>query len=330
MSNYITGLVSVVVVTYNHEKFIDETIESIVGQTYPHLEILVCDDHSKDRTAEKILEWAVKDKRVVPLLSEKNEGLSINVNKGFDRATGEFLAIIGGDDIMLPLKIEEQAGFLNKNKDYDAVIHHVEAFDSDTKAVLFSQTSNFISSPDQWFFGQTWIRLFKTKNSTFPTNSTFFARSVYALQARFDPRLKYKNEILYFIDMYMQNPAAKWAVLPHIFSRYRIHKSNMHQSESMKNRLLEETYINYAIAIAKYPQLSRKLKSNLTYFLFRHLSYHLYNPNANAKETQYLKTRLRTEAGFFLYSFAMLVITCNLMKNKLSLLNRKSFATQNP
>jgi glycosyltransferase involved in cell wall biosynthesis len=296
---------------------VDETLESVTMQTYSDLEIMVCDDCSTDGTAEKILDWAKRDDRIIPMLSDRNEGLSVNLNKGFDRATGEFLSIMGGDDKMALNKIEQQVDFLNKNPDYDAVLHWVEVFDSENGKTLSTINSNILESPLDWVFPKvSFIVSKKDNNSTFPPTA-YLARSVYALHSRYDYRLKFKNEILFAIDNYMNKPQAKWHCIPEVLGYYRMHEKNMHKSKEMNDALLEETYVNYAIASARYPALSRKLKRGLQYFLYRQI-YHscIQSDKKDIPALSTMKTRFRAETGWLRYWYVMTFLNMKLLYHK--------------
>ncbi|WP_196809820.1 glycosyltransferase family 2 protein [Butyrivibrio sp. MB2005] len=115
--------VSVIVATYNQEKYIRHTLESIVAQkTNFAFEVLVGDDCSTDGTAEIVNEFAEKyPDIIIPYLREKNLGIYGNIPELLTHAKGEFIAIIEGDDYWIDdYKLQKQADFLDKNKDYNA------------------------------------------------------------------------------------------------------------------------------------------------------------------------------------------------------------------
>lgn len=110
----VNGLVSILIVTYNAERFISPTLKSCLNQTYKNIEILILDNASSDKTL-KILK-RFNDKRVKIFRKEKNIGAYSGLNFLLDRAKGEFVAIQDHDDLWLPKKIEKQVKFLNKNQ----------------------------------------------------------------------------------------------------------------------------------------------------------------------------------------------------------------------
>lgn len=129
--------VSVMIITYNQEDLIAETIQSVVDQDYPNLEVVVADDASTDGTAKVILEFQAKYPDVVkPVLNEKNLGITGNSNAAFFACTGEIIAVLGGDDLFLPGKISAQVQLF---KDPAVVLsyHPVEIFNHHTNETFF-------------------------------------------------------------------------------------------------------------------------------------------------------------------------------------------------
>jgi len=93
-------LVTVITVTYNSAKFVRDTIESVLAQTYSPIEYIIADDHSRDNTWEIISEY--NDPRIRAYQNEVNLGEYNNRNKAIDLAKGEYLLFIDGDDIIFP------------------------------------------------------------------------------------------------------------------------------------------------------------------------------------------------------------------------------------
>ncbi len=121
-------VVSVVLCSYNGEKYLDEQLSSILTQTYSSLEIIICDDASTDSTQKIITAYAQKDTRIQYFFNDKNIGVNRNFEQGFAKATGEFIAIADQDDIWKPEKIQKQlALFISE----DTLLVH-------TASVIFS------------------------------------------------------------------------------------------------------------------------------------------------------------------------------------------------
>ncbi|MFA9238579.1 MAG: glycosyltransferase family 2 protein [Candidatus Paceibacteria bacterium] len=96
-------LVSIVVPCYNHEKYVKETIESIINQTYKNIELIVIDDGSKDSSVNVIQELA--DKYKFTFIHRPNKGLSATLNEGVSLSKGKYFSAIASDDVLLPSKI---------------------------------------------------------------------------------------------------------------------------------------------------------------------------------------------------------------------------------
>jgi glycosyltransferase involved in cell wall biosynthesis len=99
-------LISIIITTFNGEKYLPEQLDSIVNQTYRNLEILVCDDASSDNTPHIIQGYAARDNRIVPVFHQKNIGLHTNLESGLRAAKGTYIAISDQDDIWKLEKIE--------------------------------------------------------------------------------------------------------------------------------------------------------------------------------------------------------------------------------
>jgi len=130
--------VSVSIVTYKHEQFIGECLESIVSQktSFP-FEVIVGEDCSPDQTAEVIRAIAAKHPGVVkPIFHSPNVGVRRNWQSVLDACTGQYIAHVDGDDRMLPGKLQKEAAFLDAHPEAAVVFHRVRMFDSVTGATV--------------------------------------------------------------------------------------------------------------------------------------------------------------------------------------------------
>jgi glycosyltransferase involved in cell wall biosynthesis len=100
-------MVSILIAAYNEEKYITEAIESCLNQTHSNIEVIVVDDGSKDRTGRIVKELSKNDFRIKYLKHEKNKGKVTAFNTAFNSAVGNYLCLMGGDDVSLPNRIEK-------------------------------------------------------------------------------------------------------------------------------------------------------------------------------------------------------------------------------
>lgn len=114
-------LISVVIPTYNVEKFVAEAINSIQHQTYSNLEIIIVDDCSTDGTYKILQELAKDDRRIKLFRNEKNKRIVESLNFALKQVTGEYVLRMDGDDVSLPTRIEDQYQYLINHPHLDLV-----------------------------------------------------------------------------------------------------------------------------------------------------------------------------------------------------------------
>jgi glycosyltransferase involved in cell wall biosynthesis len=115
-------MVSIIIPTYNGEKYIKETIDSCLSQTYKELEIIVIDDCSNDSTVKILKEYGNK---INLYLNKTNQGISKNINKGVKVSKGKYFIFLGHDDLLPKNHIEIMIKEFNNN---DIVSVHCNSF----------------------------------------------------------------------------------------------------------------------------------------------------------------------------------------------------------
>ncbi len=112
-------LVSILIPAYNHEKYIDDLIDSLLAQTYRNLEIFIADDNSLDQTYEKILAREPEIKREYPKTyvwhNECNKGITANLNGMLRRCTGKYIKILASDDFFVIDAIRSLVTYMEEN-----------------------------------------------------------------------------------------------------------------------------------------------------------------------------------------------------------------------
>lgn len=109
----IDGLVSIIMPSWNTGRFIAESIQSVIDQTYKKWELIIVDDCSTDNTDEVVATF--KDDRIKYLKNEKNSGAALTRNRAMREAQGEWVAFLDSDDLWTPQKLEYQLKFMKKN-----------------------------------------------------------------------------------------------------------------------------------------------------------------------------------------------------------------------
>lgn len=109
------NLISIIIPIYNAEKFIKETIETVLNQTINNFELILVDDISTDNSSKIIEEYAKKDSRIKYVKLEKKELASGARNRGVLEAKGEYICFLDADDLWIKDKLEKQLLFMKKN-----------------------------------------------------------------------------------------------------------------------------------------------------------------------------------------------------------------------
>jgi len=105
-------LVSIVMPSYNSSKFVEESIDSIISQTYQNWELIIVDDFSNDGTPDILRTYANRDPRIKVFLMEQNNGAGFTRNKAIEEAKGRYIAFCDSDDRWFPTKLEKQISFM--------------------------------------------------------------------------------------------------------------------------------------------------------------------------------------------------------------------------
>ncbi|HYH15160.1 MAG TPA: glycosyltransferase family A protein, partial [Flavisolibacter sp.] len=126
-------LVSIIVITFNSEKYIAETLESIKEQTYNTIELIISDDHSNDETIEICESWLKENSdrfvRTQIVLSETNTGIAHNCNRGILASRGEWIKVIAGDDALEPDMTRRYMQFAKLQSNAVAIFSRIEAYE---------------------------------------------------------------------------------------------------------------------------------------------------------------------------------------------------------
>ena len=169
--------VSIILTSYNHEKFIREAINSVLNQTYTDFELIVWDDASTDASWEIIQSY--QDPRIKAFRNEVNERKAINKALLSGHVSGRYVAIHHSDDVWEPTKLEKQVAFLEGNPEYGAVFTQVSP--TSESGLPFGDTGHFYYSvfeqPNR--SRQEWLRYFFTTGNALCHPSVLIRKECY-------------------------------------------------------------------------------------------------------------------------------------------------------
>lgn len=249
-----TPLVSIVVLTYNSGKFVLETLNSILSQDYPRIELLVSDDGSKDNTCEIVENWILENskqfERCNLIKSFYNRGTCSNYNQGVFNSHGDYIKTIDGDDILNSNHaISDYVAYI-KNSNHEICISDVEVFSNE------SFDMSFFEERYSYFFECVKESLEDQKRriireSALPDPGIFFSRKLYDRVNGFDENYKLQEEWPFFMKVLDLNYHI--GALEKKLVRYRLSSSGVSHSSTK----------SYAIKMC--------VKDNLDFFIDKRL-----------------------------------------------------------
>lgn len=139
--------VSIIMSAFNEEKFLDNSLQSVLHQTFDKWELLITDDCSSDSSWKILQRYRSLDKRIRLFLNEKNKGLAKNLNMMIKEANSQIIVRFDCDDLMHKERLQKQFQFLVKNDDVSVVgsgANFIDSQGSFIKTVLMPETDNLI------------------------------------------------------------------------------------------------------------------------------------------------------------------------------------------
>ena len=271
-------LVSVVISAYNHENYIQETINSIIAQTYEKIELIIIDDGSIDLTFEKILEMEnVCKERFINIIfkKQKNQGIGTTANNLINLSQGKYIYYIASDDLAKPTAIYEEVSFLEKHDDYSLVVGDNEIIDKNGIICYWDKSRNLIyeeSAATHKTYGD-FLRIKELGNN--------FGRYLYLYKGNHIPngylvrkeiyeKTGINNEKAPLDDWFMNLQIAKYAKIKYldkVLFSYRWHHTNT-SKQGQKMQLLYDLTIQYENDLLSKTDFKLVHKDALYCFLF--------------------------------------------------------------
>lgn len=220
-------MVSIIMPAYNADKYIAETIESVVNQTYNNWELLVIDDGSIDSTSEIVKSFS--DDRII-LVQQKNGGVSSARNKGVDLSKGRYITFLDADDVLPPNSLKVRVEYLERNSDIDLVDGNIRIKDTDMK--------NDIRVYEPYYQGLLLSRLVALDNRVFFNVCYMFRRDVLG-EIRFKENMTHAEDLLFYMKLSSSHPV-QYGFIPETIYWYRSgHTSAMTNLNGLENGYLQ-------------------------------------------------------------------------------------------
>lgn len=220
-------LVSILMPCYNHENFLPDCLDSILGQTYENIELLICDDCSPDGSWTVIESYEARLRqrfaRVELMRDQINCGVTKNVNRMLALAKGEFVKTIASDDAMAPDAIREMADFLQANPRIDVVVANGVKVPEEQHYPDFQGTEKiYASAPD--FSSEGFFERVARRNEI-SAPAAMVRMSVYETYGFYDEAVKVEDYEFWL--RVLQHGKARFGFLDKDLLYYRINANSM-------------------------------------------------------------------------------------------------------
>lgn len=244
-------LVSVIIVCYNHHKFIKECLVSIFNQSYTNLELMVIDNSDNDDC--KIIIESVLSENVFIYIKQDNIGLTKTLNKYIPLTKGKYCIMMSADDYMLSDRIKKQVFFMESNPIYEMGYGNTIAVDENSIQTGFITNNNYKS-------GSIFDELVRFKFHP-PAPSYIYKRSI------FDEVGLYDENIKFIEDRYMNIKIAQnhqIGFLDDFMSYHRQHKNNLTKKVPY-DRQIEDVYyiLNQYANLPEFKSIMNDVHLNL-------------------------------------------------------------------
>jgi len=266
-------LVSVIMPSYNHEKYIPCAIESVLNQTFRDIELIIIDDASKDKSTEIIKVYKKKDSRIRAIFHDENKGIPRTMNEVIKEAKGKFIAFFSSDDVWVKDKLKKQLKVLEKNENLvvwsEGLV--IDAFGNPT-GELFTQKYGALKRKKS---GNIFEELLK---GNYICGQSVIFKKENIKNIKYDEKLKYLNDFKFMVDLAKRY---KFYFIPEPLAMYRIHGENSILSDKInwqKDNIMIRNYF-----LQKYgDEISSKIKNKIMLSLSR--SYLNIGKRENAKQ----------------------------------------------
>jgi glycosyltransferase involved in cell wall biosynthesis len=214
--------ISIVTLSYNQQTFLQEAIDSVLGQDFPDVEYIVVDPGSTDGSREFIRSYGAR----IAQLFEPDKGAADGLNKGFSRATGDVFGFLNADDYLLPGALRRVTEFFEAHPQCDIVMGNGYIVDVEGRTLRHVRTRDFT------------VRRYLCGGVRWIQQATFFRRKAFCLSPGFNTenRTSWDGEL--FVSMV--NTGAKVGYLDADLAAFRIHNASISGSRRLSDEYLKD------------------------------------------------------------------------------------------
>lgn len=239
-------LVSIIIPTYNCEKYIRYTIDCLLAQSYKNIDILVVDDGSVDRTAELVSAYPAP----VRLVRQQNAGVCRARNRGLAEAKGDLICFMDHDDYWFPDKLELQVETLRNHPEagvaYSAFIMWYEGEDGAHPPPSSFDLDSYGDGTDPAFSG--WIYHTFLLDCWMLTSTAIFRREVFAVSGTFDESLPYSEDWDLWLRMSRQHQFIKLRRPNTLYRQHAQQGNKVVRNVDYRSKLLSESASKWGLS----------------------------------------------------------------------------------
>jgi len=220
-------LVSIITPVFNSKQFLEESIKSVLNQTYKKVEHILVDGGSTDGTLEMIKKYASKYPGRIRFISEPDKGAGDAWNKGWKMAKGDIFGWIGSDDKFEPDAISAVVAFFKSNPDAYFVFGNYNVIDDNGKIIRRPAIKDF--DFNEAIYDRCYI----------PTHASFYRREVVDKVGLIDTNFKLNDDLDYWLRV---GKIFKMYRVDDVFSNFRMHKNSsvLHKERTLRRSLDHE------------------------------------------------------------------------------------------
>ena len=231
-------VISIVIPAYNHAQYLDDAIQSVLVQDYPHVELIVLDDGSRDNTREVLQRYGNR----FHWESHENMGQSATLTKGWSIARGEILGYLSADDRLEPSAVSESVALLNRRPEAAGTYSDFNLIDPHSRVVRRVTTPDF-----------DYARMLVTVTCP-PGPGAFFRRAAYERAGTWDAHLRQMPDYDFWLRLGLEGPLVR---IPKVLAGFRVHEASQTYGRVSRERAAEPVLI--VTRIFERPRLSPEL-----------------------------------------------------------------------
>lgn len=234
-------LVSFIIPCYNHEKYVVDTLNSILADDYPNKEIIIINDGSKDRSDNVISDWISNHQHLIKIIYKSRENLGIckTLNELISLSSGKYIVIIASDDMLYNGSVLHRVKLLEQYPNKLVVISDAEVIDENNQTVMNSAIKDYNLGDKGKFKDDFGILLSTLVNPQISGPSLLVDRKIYDIVGQ------YKENLIAEDWYFYQRAAAKNLIIfdDNISGRYRIHGSNISAINNWNSSKMAKTIV---------------------------------------------------------------------------------------